>query len=72
MYEKFPFFTDIFVVYVRRRGVCRKFSSKNVINTEIIRLTKTEGIDYCKKSLKPFSGSRLMTKRKKYYLTKSR
>jgi len=49
MYEKFPFFTDIFVVYVRRRGVCRKFSSKNVIYTEIIRLNKTEGIDNCKK-----------------------
>jgi hypothetical protein len=49
MYEKFPFFTDIFVVYVRRRGVCRKFSAKNVINTEIIRLNKTEQIDNCEK-----------------------
>ena len=42
MYGKFPFFTDIFVVYVRRRGVCRKFSAKNVIGTEIIRLNLIE------------------------------
>jgi hypothetical protein len=42
MNEKFPFFTDIFVVYVRRRAVYRKFSAKNVIGTEIIRLNLIE------------------------------